>query len=304
MKYRTLGSTDLKVSVIGLGTWQFGGEWGKDFTESEVSDIISAAREDGINFIDTAECYGDHVSEKLIGSAIKDSRKNWIIATKFGHHFNSFLNRSREFDKKSVESQLNLSLKSLRTDYIDIYQCHSATDDEFENEEVWEFLRNCVQQGKIRYLGISISPQTNTYQTSKAQFYGAKTVQVVYNRLEREAEKEVLPICKKNNLGVLARVPLASGLLSGKYTVKSTFPPNDVRSTHDPEQLKRKLTEVDTIIKTELPSGVSLSEYALIWCLKHEAVSIVIPGIKSANQVHENAQAISSLKNHPLDCEK
>ena len=119
MQYRRLGNTEMNISVIGLGTWQFGGEWGHDFSQAEVHAIVDAARETGINFIDTAECYGDHLSERFVGEAIKADRDKWIVATKFGHHFNAFLDRDQVFSVEAVQQQLEDSLKALQIDVID-----------------------------------------------------------------------------------------------------------------------------------------------------------------------------------------
>lgn len=136
MKYRKLGKTGLKVSVIGVGTWQFGGEWGKNFTQLEVDQILDRARDLGINLIDTAECYGDHLSEILIGNAIKKNRKDWIIATKFGHSFDGHLQRGSHWTPQEVLKQLEDSLKALQTDAIDLYQFHSGDVEEIKNNEV------------------------------------------------------------------------------------------------------------------------------------------------------------------------
>ena len=121
MLYRNLGSTGLKVSVIGVGTWQFGGEWGRDYTQSEVDAILDAAASEGINLIDTAECYGDHLSERLIGDYLRrHDRSRWIVATKFGHHFNKFMDRTEKFSAADVRAQLDASLKALGVDIIDL----------------------------------------------------------------------------------------------------------------------------------------------------------------------------------------
>src|SRR5882724_5143166 len=131
MKYRRLGKTNLKVSVIGIGTWQYGGEWGKNFTQPEVDAIFDKSRQLGINLIDTAECYGDHTSEAFIGNAVKRDRANWIIATKFGHKFHGAFNRTDERSAQDVLPQVEASLKALQTDYIDLLQYHSVRDVEF-----------------------------------------------------------------------------------------------------------------------------------------------------------------------------
>lgn len=291
MKYRKLGSTELDISVIGVGTWQFGGEWGKDFTQNEVDSILDAAQDRGINFIDTAECYGDHLSESLIGNRIKSDRSKWIIATKFGHHFHSFLDRTRHFDPVDVVKQLDQSLLSLKTDYVDLYQMHSAKNDEFHTDGIWEELQRQKEKGKIRHIGLSISGNDNIYQTSRASDVGAQSIQVVYNRLDRVPEREVIPSCREQNLGILARVPLASGLLSGKYKKGFRFPDSDVRATRNREEQQRQLEEVERIIRDEVPEGVSIAGWALAWCLRNSSVTAVIPGCKNADQVNSNADA-------------
>jgi aryl-alcohol dehydrogenase-like predicted oxidoreductase len=291
MHYRILGRTGLRVSVVGVGTWQFGGEWGQDFTQPEVDAILGAAHDGGINFIDTAECYGDHLSEKFIGAAIAGRREQWIVATKFGHHFHGRFERTMHFDPEDVVRQLEGSLRALRTDYVDLLQCHSAKDHEFETEGLWEVLRREQAKGKVRHLGVSISPQTNLHQTARAAAVGAATIQVIYNRLQREAEAEVLPACRRDQLGVLARVPLASGFLSGKYAPGATFAASDVREATMKDRREAWLVEAQRIARTEVPAGVPMAQWALAWCLKNPAVTAVIPGCKSPAQVRANAAA-------------
>ncbi len=295
MKYRTLGSTGLEVSVIGLGTWQFGGEWGKDFTQAEVDAIIGTAKDAGINLIDTAECYGDHLSESLIGISIKNNRDKWIVATKFGHHYHGFMDRTRHFDPEDVVKQLDESLRNLKTDYIDIYQMHSGLDDEFQTEDLWEVLQKQKDKGKIRHLGLSISGNDNLFQTARAKDIGAETIQVVYNRLDREPEADVLPRCETDSLGVFARVPLASGLLSGKYKPGHKFTGENVRATRANQATQDRLKEVDKISKEEVPEGVAMAPWALSWCLRNSAVTAVIPGSKNPEQVLSNASAADLL---------
>jgi len=292
MKHRTLGKTGLKVSVIGLGTWQFGGEWGKTFTPAEVALMLGKAKDLGINLIDTAECYGDHLSESLIGQAIKNQRKDWIIATKFGHKFKGFMKRSDERDLPDVREQLDASLRALRTDYIDIYQYHSVRDNEFDNPPLWDLLLKAKKQGKIRHIGNSVSSGLElSYQTDLSTEAGVEVLQVVYNRLERKPEEQAFPSAMKQELGILARVPLASGYLSGKYKPGAKFAETEYRGTVDKEQVEAKLKEVEKIAKFELPPGVDMAQWALAWCLKHPAVTAVIPGVKSIEQVEKNAKA-------------
>lgn len=292
MKYRRLGKTGLEVSVIGVGTWQFGGEWGKQFTQEEVDRVLGRAKDLGINLIDTAECYGDHLSESFIGAAIKSDREHWVVATKFGHKFHAPFQRTQHWLPQEVLQQLDASLKALRTDHVDLYQFHSGSDGFFDQPELWETLNDQVQAGKIRCLGISIGSNDNIYQTERATQMGASTVQVMYNRLDRTPEERVFPLCQHQHLGVLARVPLAGGLLSGKYKPGTQFDdPSDVRSRRDKQRIQERLEQVQEIGQTEVPEGVEMAPWALAWCLQHPAVSCVIPGCKTVEQVESNASA-------------
>ncbi|MDN4592497.1 aldo/keto reductase [Polycladomyces subterraneus] len=300
MKYRRLGKTELKVSVVGVGTWQFGGEWGKSYTQDEVDRILGTAKEMGINLIDTAECYGDHLSESFIGKSIQRERQDWIIATKFGHQFHGHMNRTNHWSPEEVQKQLEDSLRALRTDYIDIYQFHSGSDASFDQDDLWTMLDKQVQAGKIRHLGISIGDNDNLHQTESATKVKADVIQVVYNRLDRKPEEQVFPSCQRQDLGVLARVPLASGLLSGKYRPGVVFQQNDVRNRLQKVELTKKLQMVEEIRRKEVPEGVEMAQWALAWCLKHPAVTCVIPGCKDVEQVMSNAKAADWVSDdHP-----
>jgi aryl-alcohol dehydrogenase-like predicted oxidoreductase len=301
MKFRRLGKTGLQVSVVGLGTWQFGGEWGKTFTPEEVAGLLARARELGINLIDTAECYGDHLSETLIGRAIQGQRDSWIVATKFGHQFHRNFERTPHYAASEVREQLEASLKALGTDYVDLYQFHSGSNEAFDQPDLWEMLQDQVKRGKVRHVCLSVSPNDNIYQVAKASEVGIRTVQVVYNRLDQEPEEAVLPSCLAQDLGVLARVPLASGLLAGKYRPGAEFTsPDDVRSLRDKAEVRERLETVERIARTEVPSGVPMAAWALAWCLRNPAVTCVIPGCKTVEQLELNAGA-ADLDLEPVD---
>ena len=291
MKYRQLGKTDIRVSVIGIGTWQFGGEWGTMFEQAEVDAMLERAAELGVNLIDTAGCYGDHLSEKLIGQALKGQREKWIIATKFGHRFKPNFERDSLFEPAQVQEQLEQSLRLLKTDYIDLYQFHSGTDEMFNMPGLWEMLQKQVKAGKVRHLGISISrKQGSIYQVDSASKVWAEAIQVVYNRIERKPEEEIFDSCVRQNLGVLARVPLASGFLSGKYSKDAKFAGGDVRSIWHDDEMNELVEEVSRV-KSEVPQGTPMAQWALAWCLRHPAVTCVIPGCKTVEQVESNAMA-------------
>ena len=306
MKYRRLGSSGLEVSVIGIGTYQFGGEWGKDFTQREVDSILGAAADCGINIIDTAECYGDHLAEQLVGNYLRHNRSRWIVATKFGHRFHGFQNRSRHWRPEEVRRQIDESLRALHTDYIDILQYHSPTREELLSAGLADLLELEVRAGKIRHLGISLRKDlclsSDTFQVRKAPELNVQVMQIQYNRLQRAAENGILPLCRELDLGVITRVPLASGLLSGKYKIGNIFPENDVRALREGTEMEDMLREVERIQREQLPAGMFLSSWALAWCLTNPAVSCVIPGCKSVQQVLQNAQSPELLEAaHPQD---
>ena len=299
MVYRTLGSSGLKVSAIGLGTWQLGGEWGTTFTPTEVEQIFDAARQHGITLIDTAECYGDHLSERFVGRAIKKDRTRWVLATKFGHRFTVPFEREQLWGAEEVRTQLEDSLAALGTDYIDLYQFHSGTSAVFENDALWSMLARQKEAGKVRHIGISISssiaPQDQAHQAARAREVGAACLQVVYNRLQRQPEDTIFAVSVRDKLGVLARVPLASGFLTGKYHGDSAFEPGDIRSKKSAEEKQHLAEEAERFRREEVPAGGSMAAWALAWCLRNPAVSAVIPGCKNTEQVAQNAGAADLL---------
>lgn len=290
MQYRRLGSTELSVSVVGVGTWQFAGVWGKQFEQREVDDIMAAARASGINFLDTAECYGaGHLSERLIGNALAGRRHEWIIATKFGHNPGNDL-KDENYSPAQVLLQLEESLRALRTDYIDVYQLHSAADEWFDNDALWTMLGKQVQAGKVRHLGNSVPLANAQYQVPRSREFGISVIQIPYNALLTRAEEVVLPEAQRQDLGVIARTPLASGFLSGKYQPGQVFESNDVRSWRPQKGLDREINAAHRALQ-QRPAGMDAVAWANAWCLKQPGVSTVIPGIKSVAQVQSNALA-------------
>ena len=212
MRYRVLGSTGLRVSVIGIGAWQLGGEWGRNYSQAEADAILDKAAELGINLLDTAECYGDHLSERFIGDYLaRPDRSRWIVATKFGHHYHNFLDRTEDFSVAGVRRQLEASLQALRVEAIDLYQFHSGSDAAFLNTELWAMLEEQERAGKIRHLGISITTKGSELQAREARKIGAEVLQVVYNRLDRRPEQMAFPSAQRDNLGILARCRIGRG---------------------------------------------------------------------------------------------
>jgi aryl-alcohol dehydrogenase-like predicted oxidoreductase len=301
MKYRRLGRTGLRVSVVGIGTWQLSGEWGQAFTQQEVHRLLGRAGDQGVNLVDSAECYGDHLAEELIGAAIHQRRDEWVIATKFGHQFHPEAMQQQAWSPVSVRSdhwtpqevidQLEASLRALGTDHVDLYQAHSAPDAVIDDDELWEVLHRQVAKGTVRHLGLSLSGG-DLDQARRAGQLGAGVIQVGYNRLDRAAEEGLFQACLDQGLGVMVREPLANGYLSGKYRPGAGITAGgDWRSGGDPLQAQRRLELVEEIRRTEVPEGMAMAGWAIGWCLQHPAVSCVVAGGRSVQQVQANAAA-------------
>jgi aryl-alcohol dehydrogenase-like predicted oxidoreductase len=293
MQYRGLGSTGLDVSVVGVGTWQLGGEWGTEFSADTADAVLGRAADLGVNLVDTAECYGDHLAEELVGKAIARTRDRWVIATKFGHRYLGVLDRRDEWSPSEVEAQLVRSLRALGTDRIDIYLFHSGNVEALLNDELWAMLHRKVEAGSIRHLGISVDKASSPEHVEKALDYGVEVIETIYNRLDRDAELFCLPRCIEDNLGVMSREALAMGVLTGKYAADASF-----QSRLDPramlfsqDQMSRRLEEAARLKETEVPEGTEMATWAVEWCLRHPAVSTVLTGCKSAAQLEANVRA-------------
>ncbi len=306
MKYRTLGKTNIKVSAVGIGTWQYCGDWGKEFTNEEVKGILDRASELGFNLIDSAAGYGpNHLSEAMIGAAI-GKRENWVISTKFGRYRTGKGEDTVvcDFSAKAVRGQLEDSLKALGTDYIDIYLLHSGATEHIDNDELWTMLDKAKAAGKIRFTGLSLSPaiNDNIFHTELAVKYGAEVIELLYNHLDRNPEDGTLYVCMDNHLGVLARVPLAQGYLSGNYKPGAVFPANDVRNGYyDSATNKERLSRANLILSHEVPEGVSPADWSIAWSVAHPAVSACIPGFKNLKQLESGARAAELVHDgHPL----
>ena len=298
MRYRTLGRTGLQVSEVGFGAWAIGGPsklgdveigWG------EVDDVMSlraieAAHDAGVTFFDTADVYGAGRSEVLIGKALRSKRDRVVIATKVGNRTTAGGEWVKDFSKRWITEAIDASLTRLGTDYVDLYQLHSATDTAHYRDETFEALNALKAAGKIRYYGISVGPCAHGPWVIRNT--PADTIQVVFNMLEREPEAELLPLAHEQGIGIIARVPLASGFLSGKFTPETQFTPNDHRSrTYPPEKVRAIVGRVAKLSFLTEGKEKALAQAALQYCLAHPAVSAVIPGAKTPEQARANAAA-------------
>jgi aryl-alcohol dehydrogenase-like predicted oxidoreductase len=306
MRYRNFGATDLKVSEIGLGTWQIGGPCSMgglpiglgDIDDKTSKRILTTAFDCGINFFDTADAYGLGHSEELIGEVFRNKRDRIIISSKFGIRKFEEGKFIKDFSPAWAAQALESSLKRLKTDYIDLYQLHSPLADYKYSDEIVEALEKMKKQGKIRFYGVSTIPPGKELTQSEQCFMILNSgkqchfFQVVYNILERQVGEQFLPICREKGKGIIARVPLCSGFLTGKYSVKTRFPKNDFRSiSYPPVKIKQtveKVKELDFLFKGR---EKSLAQASIQFCLANSAVSTVIAGAKTPQQVMENTEA-------------
>ena len=290
MEYRTLGRTGLKVSVIGLGTMVHAGHFGP-MKDEESLDAIDAALDLGVNFIDTSDAYGAGYSETLLGKALKGKRGKVILATKGGNVMAGPNRGKRIFAADYVGRVMEESLRRLQTDYIDLYQLHNPDVEVIRGGEVWELLERRKKEGKIRHYGVSINKMDEG--TAAVRGGRSDTIQIEYNLLDQEPAQEVFPLAQKANVGVIVRVPLRRGLLTGKFTLEDQqrFQGEDVRARNFAGEIfQKELAKVESLRFLAKP-GRSLAQAAIAFCTAQPAVSVVIAGARNGQQMRDNAGA-------------
>ncbi|HZD41850.1 MAG TPA: aldo/keto reductase [Terriglobales bacterium] len=289
MQYRTLGRTGLRVSAVGLGTMVHAGHFGP-MEDSESLGAIEAALDLGVNFIDTSDAYGAGYSETLLGKALRGKRDKIVLATKGGNTMVGPNRGKRNFAPDYIARVMDESLQRLQTDYVDLYQLHNPTVDVIERGDVWAVLERAKQAGKIRYYGVSI----NTMEEGVAAVKGGRsdTIQVEYNLLAQQPADELLPLAQSADIGIIARIPLRRGVLTGKMTAadESRFQGDDVRARNfKGDAFLKALGKADKLRFLVHGDVKTLGQAAIAFCLAHPAVSVVIPGARNALQMRENA---------------
>jgi aryl-alcohol dehydrogenase-like predicted oxidoreductase len=290
MEYRTLGKTGLRVSVVGLGTMVHAGHFGP-MNDEESLESIDVALELGVNFIDTSDAYGSGYSETLLGKALKGRRDKVVLATKGGNVMVGPDRGKRNFSAGYIGRVMEESLKRLQTDYIDLYQLHNPTVEVIQADEIWELLERRKKEGKIRHYGVSINKMEEGTEAVKGGRYEA--IQIEYNLLDQKPAEAVFPLAQKANAGVVVRVPLRRGLLTGKLKAEDQkrFQGEDVRARNFAGEIfKKELEKVELLRFLEKP-GRSLAQAAIAFCLGHPAASVVIAGARNGKQMRENAAA-------------
>lgn len=298
MKYNSLGDTGLKVSELSFGTWAIGGEWGKN-NDKESLKGLNYAIENGVNFFDTADVYGSGHSEKLLAKATDGKEDSIHIATKFIRQGD--VNDPETYSEKQIRFYLEDSLKRLNRETIDLYQIHCAPIEMLKNTDVFPILDKLKKEGKIRSYGVSV--ETNEEGSYVLNHTNASTLQVIFNVLRQKPLQDLLPKAQEKNVGIIARVPLASGLLTGKFSKNHTFEKDDHRNfNQDGEAFNvgetfgglpfEKGVELSEEIAWIANNRQSLTRAALKWVMQQDAVSTVIPGFKNKAQVIDNLKSV------------
>ncbi|MDC6448135.1 aldo/keto reductase [Alphaproteobacteria bacterium] len=303
MQKRKFGKIGWDISEISLGCWAMGADWG-DVSEENAKNILKTSFENGVNFFDTADVYGDGRSEKFVGEFINSTSERVYVATKAGRRISPH-EAQGYYDKDLIESYVDRSLKNLSVETIDLLQMHCPPTEVYSHDLTYEMLDYLVTKGKIQHYGFSV--QTVEEAITCIQRPHTKSVQIIFNMLRLKPSEEFFQMAKDKNIAIIVRVPLASGLLTGKMNSNSSFPENDHRNYNingDAFDVGETFSGVDFTkalkvveeLKSIIPDGFSLSQLALKWILMHDAVSVVIPGAKNSDQVLSNISA-SSLHN-------
>jgi aryl-alcohol dehydrogenase-like predicted oxidoreductase len=297
MKTRTFGATGRNVGEVGLGCWQIGGNWG-DVPDDVALKTLRAAVEAGTTLLDTADVYGEGRSETLIGKFLKETKAPLYVATKLGRF--SPPGWPENFTRAGIRGHTEASLKRLGVDALDLTQLHCIPFEELKRGEVFEHLRELKREGKIRDFGVSVESMEEALFCVKQE--GVASLQIIFNLFRQKPARVLFDEAKRRQVGLLVRLPLASGLLGGKMTKATTFPEDDHRNfNRDGAAFNvgetfaglpfAKGVELADALKPLVPAGLTLPEMALRWCLDFDAVSAIIPGAKNPEQARANARA-------------
>lgn len=297
MNYRVFGRCGWAVSEVGFGAWAIGGSWGKVDEEDAIA-ALHKAIDCGVNFIDTADVYGDGRSEQLIAQVLKERKERVFVATKAGRRLSP--HTADGYNEENLTQFVERSLKNLQVDTIDLLQLHCPPTEVYYRPEVFEALDNLVAQGKIRYYGVSVEKVEEGLKA--IEYPGVRSVQIIFNIFRQRPAEFFFSRCREKRVAVIARVPLASGLLTGKMTKDTTFPPDDHRNfnrygqafdrgeTFAGVDFEKGLQAVEEL-RALVPEGFTMAQFALKWILMFPEVSTVIPGAKNPRQAEENAKA-------------
>ncbi len=297
MQYREFGRTGWKVSSVSFGAWAIGSSWG-NVDDRESIAALHKSLDMGVNFFDTADVYGDGRSERLLAQLRRERKQPFYVVTKAGRRLNPHV--AGGYNRQNLTAFVERSLKNLDTDALDLVQLHCPPTQVYYMPEVFGVLDDLVQQGKIRYYGVSVEKVEEALKA--IEFPNVQSVQIIFNIFRQRPAELFFPQALRRKVGILARVPLASGLLTGKMSKATTFAVDDHRAfnRHGEEFDKGETfsgVDFDTglqaveELRALVPQGMSMPQFALRWILMFDAVSCVIPGAKRPAQVEDNMAA-------------
>lgn len=298
MNYRTLGKTGFTISEISLGTWQVGGKWGEPFSHNNADQILNAAVDAGINFIDTADVYGDGESEKAVGRLVRSRSERIYVATKCGRRLQPHTNEA--YQPAVLRTFVEDSLRNMGLETLDLIQLHCPPTDVYYRPEIFELFDRLKAEGKIQHLGVSVEKVEEGLKA--IEFPNVTTVQIIFNMFRQRPAELFFTKAARRNVGIIVRVPLASGLLTGKFSPDTSFSADDHRNfNRDGAAFDRGETfsgvdyETGLIAVEELrsifPGDTNLAPDALRWILTFDAVSCIIPGASKPEHLISNVQA-------------
>lgn len=305
MKTRRLGKNGFEISEIGLGCWQLGGDWGHSIAKKTAFDIMETAVENGVTFFDTADVYGSGRSESIIGDFLKTQNGNQKVATKFGRDASVFPNK---YTEKALRQSVEDSLTRLSLDAIDLLQLHCIPPSVLYDGAIFDWLRTLKSEGKIKAFGASVETMDEGLFCLEQE--GITSLQIIFNIFRQKPLNELLPKAYEKNVGIIVRLPLASGLLTGKFDADTTFLDSDHRhynkngeafnvgETFAGLPFKTGVELANKIKENYLNKDLSMAQFSLRWILDHKAVSCIIPGASSVSQIKSNC-SVSNL--NPLD---
>ncbi|MEE9306811.1 MAG: aldo/keto reductase [Spirochaetia bacterium] len=309
MKYRDLGKTGMKISEVSFGAWAIGADWGTVEDKDSLAALHKAV-DLGINFIDTADVYGMGHSEQLVAQLRKERSEQLYVATKAGRKLDPHV--AEKYTPQNIRSFIQESLKNLKVDALDLLQLHCPPREVYYTPELFDALDGMVKEGLIKNYGVSVEKVEEALKA--IEFPGVKTVQIIFNMFRQRPAELFFREAKARKIGVIVRVPLASGLLTGKMTRDTSFEKDDHRNynregaafdrgeTFAGVNYEKGLQAVDEL-KRILPKDFTMAQFALKWILMHDAVSCTIPGAKRPSQVEDNCRAsdLPDLSKQVLD---
>jgi aryl-alcohol dehydrogenase-like predicted oxidoreductase len=295
MEFRTLGKTGMKISAIGLGTWQVGGKWGAGFSDANADEILNKAVDDGVNFIDTADVYGDGESEKAVGRLLRNRKEKIYVATKCGRQIQPHINEG--YTVEALRRFVEDSLSNMKLETIDLIQLHCPPTEVYYRPEIFELFDQLKKEGKIQHMGVSVEKVEEALKA--IEYDNVTTVQIIFNMFRQKPAELFFAAAKKKNVGIIVRVPLASGLLTGKFNASTDFTEGDHRQfnrngevfdkgeTFSGVDYERGIAAVEALKKI-FPGQNNLAPIALKWILQFDSVSCIIPGASDPGQVDSN----------------